>query len=154
MIADKSNKENLMMVLRDFLLEGSAKTQEEICQALEKQGYSMNQTKISRLLRKLSIVKVKNECGDVVYWLPKEPPPPESSTTVNSLVTGIVTNEVMIIVHTSPGAAQLIARVLDYCNNDNEILGTIAGDNTIFIAPKSVKNIKKVVEKVRVLLEF
>ncbi|CAL7959216.1 Arginine repressor [Gammaproteobacteria bacterium] len=154
MIADKNNKENLMMVLRDFLLEGSARTQEEICRALEKQGYEVNQTKISRLLRKLGVVKVKNECGEVVYWLPKEPPPPESSTTVNSLVTGVVANETMIIVHTSPGAAQLIARVLDYCNNDNEVLGTIAGDNTIFIAPKSVRNIKKIVKKIRVLLEF
>lgn len=154
MIADKNNKENLVMVLRDFLLEGSAKTQGEICRVLEKQGYRVNQTKVSRLLRKLGVVKVKNEHGEVVYWLPKEPPPPEPSTSVNSLVASVVANETMIVVHTSPGAAQLIARVLDYCNGDNEILGTIAGDNTIFIAPKSVSDIKKIVKKIRMLLEF
>jgi transcriptional regulator of arginine metabolism len=154
MLIDKSNKENLTTVLRDFLLAGSARNQEEICRALKKQGYSANQTKISRLLRKLGVVKVKNECGEVVYWLPKEPPPPEASTAVNSLITSVAANEVMIIVHTSPGAAQLIARMLDYCNSDDKVLGTIAGDNTIFIVPKSIKNIKKIVKKIRALLEF
>ena len=60
-------------------------------------------------------------------------------------------NEANIIVTTSPGAAQLIARVLDYHKNQLNILGTIAGDDTIFIAPKhttkmaeSVKLIKDV----------
>lgn len=151
---DKSNKENLIATLRDFLLEESAKTQEEICKSLEKQGYVVNQTKVSRLLRKLGAVKIKNEHGKVVYWLPKEPPPPELSTPVNSLVTSVVANENIIVVHTSPGAAQLIARVLDYYNGDNEILGTIAGDNTIFIAPKSTNNIKKIMKKIKELLGF
>jgi transcriptional regulator of arginine metabolism len=153
MITDKNNKKKLMATaLRDFLLEGSAKTQEEICRALKKHGYTTNQTKISRLLKKFGIVKIKNEYGKMVYWLPKEPPPPESSTLINSLVAGIVANETMIIVHTSPGAAQLIARILDYRNDDNNILGTVAGDNAIFIAPKSVKNIKQTMEKIKLLL--
>ena len=139
--------------LRAFLLEGSAKTQEEICHALEKRGYEVNQTKVSRLLRKLGVVKIKNEHGKMVYWLPKEPPPPELSSSIYGLVTSIAANESIVIIRTSPGAAQLIGRLLDYCNNDNEILGTIAGDNTIFIAPKSVSNIKKLVKKIRGLLE-
>lgn len=150
----KSADSNLIATLKGFLLEGATKTQEEICRVLKKRGYLVNQTKISRLLRRLGVAKVKNEYGEVVYWLPKELPPPEPIASINNLVIGVVANEAMIIVYTSPGAAQLIARMLDYRNKDNEILGTIAGDDAVFVAPKSIKNIKTIMKNLKLLLEF
>lgn len=148
---NQTHKIQLMSTLKKLLLEGSAKTQKEICQALTKQGIDINQTKISRTLRKLGVVKIKNEQGDSVYCIPKDPPPLESSSSVNNLVIDIVHNESIIVVHTSPGAAQVIARIIDYLNSDNEILGTIAGDNTIFIAPKLTSNVKQLAKKINSL---
>ena len=144
--------QTLTCALQDFLAEQSASTQEEICRILEKQGYEVNQSKVSRMLRKLGAVKIKNERGDVIYWLPKEPPPPELSKTVSSLVLEIVANETLIIVHASPGSASLLARVLDYRHRETEILGTVAGDDTIFIAPRSIKKMAKTLEEVKRLL--
>ncbi|MDR1057529.1 MAG: arginine repressor [Coxiellaceae bacterium] len=145
----KASKEDLVPVLRDLLLENNAKTQEEVCLALAKYGFRVNQTKISRLLRKLGVTKVKNERGEVTYWLPKEAPPASLSTSVGNLIISIVANETIIVIHTSPGAASVIARVIDYSCEENETLGTIAGDDTIFVVPKSIANIKRVYKKIK-----
>lgn len=144
--------QSLSSALQLLLTEESAGTQEEICYALQIQGYEVNQTKISRLLRKLGAVKVRDERGKIVYWLPKEPPPPEMSSPVSSLIIDIVANESLILVHTSPGSASLVARLLDYQHRETEILGTVAGDDTIFVAPKSVRQIAKTLKEVRNLL--
>jgi transcriptional regulator of arginine metabolism len=57
----------------------------------------------------------------------------------------------MIVVHTSPGSASLIARFLDYRHKETEILGTVAGDDTIFIVPKSIKRIHHTLKEVEAL---
>jgi transcriptional regulator of arginine metabolism len=130
--------------LRRLLIEGKVTTQEELCTSLESLGHEgVNQSKISRLLRKVGAVKSKNERGEIVYRLPHEPAPPVITSPLSELIIDVVANEVMVIVYTSPGAGQLIARVLDYHKKDLGIIGTIAGDDTIFVAPTSVKNIQQ-----------
>lgn len=139
-------------VLRELLQQGTVGTQEEICEALEKKGFDVNQSKVSRWLRKIDAVKAKNEKGQVVYRLPKEPAPPTASTKLRDLVISYDFNETTIVVHTSPGSASMIARVLDYQRDSLKILGTVAGDDTIFILPRSVKQIKQILEAIKHLL--
>ena len=143
---------DLMSDLRELLLEGKVTTQENICDALGELGHSVNQSKVSRLLRKVGAVKSKDEQGAVVYRLPKEPAPPTTSSQLSDLIIDIVCNETNIIVHTSPGSAQLIGRVLDYNKSKIEILGSIAGDDTVFIAPKSIYKIDQTVTEIKSLL--
>ena len=50
----------------------------------------------------------------------------------------------MVVIRTSPGAAQLIARLLDSLGKKEGVLGTIAGDDTIFIAPADLDKIDDV----------
>lgn len=138
--------------LRTLLSEGKVTTQEDICHALEKLGHAVNQSKVSRLLRKLGAVKSKNESGQIVYRLPIEPAPPTIDSELSTLLIDVKANESNIIVTTSPGAAQLIARILDYHKNTLHILGTIAGDDTIFIAPKQISSIEQSVKKIREML--
>lgn len=54
---------------------------------------------------------------------------------LKSSVLSIETNDWMVVTHTVPGAAPLIARLLDSCGKSEGILGTVAGDDTIFIVP-------------------
>lgn len=150
---DNTNKSDLLDDLRQLLLEGKVTRQEDICIALQAKGHQVNQSKISRLIRKLNAIKSKNELGQVVYRLAREPmPPTTSSSQLSSLVIDIIANETMIIVNTSPGAAQLVARVLDYNKNNIQILGTIAGDDSIFIAPLSIKTIDNSIQQIKKLL--
>lgn len=62
-------------------------------------------------------------------------------------------NDALIVVKTSPGAAQLIARLLDSMGKAEGILGTIAGDDTIFITPVRNMQIEKLVKNVTQLFE-
>lgn len=129
-----------------------ASTQEDICLVLEKQGYEINQSKASRLLRKIGAIKVVNSRGQTVYSLPREPAPPSMNMPLRGLILDIVSNETLVVIYTSPGSASVVARVLDYNQITTEILGTIAGDDTIFVAPKSIKEIHKLTEEIKGLL--
>jgi transcriptional regulator of arginine metabolism len=135
--------------LRTLLMGRKANTQEDICSVLEKQGYEINQSKASRLLRKIGAIKVVNSRGQTVYSLPREPAPPSMNTPIRELILDVVSNETLVVIYTSPGSASMVARVLDYNQITTEILGTIAGDDTIFVAPKSIKDIHKLTEEIK-----
>ncbi|MBS0620845.1 MAG: arginine repressor [Verrucomicrobia bacterium] len=155
MTKKKANKDvnTLGDALRALLMGREASTQEDICAALEKLGYEINQSKVSRLLRKVGAIKVVNERGQTVYSLAREPAPPSMNMPIRSLILDIVSNETLVVIFTSPGSASMVARVLDYNQITTEILGTIAGDDTIFIAPKSIKDIQRLTEEIRGLLQ-
>lgn len=147
------DKRTLDDALRALLMSRKASTQDDICKALEVQGYEINQSKVSRLLRKIGASKVINAQGQTVYSLPREPAPPSMNTSLRSLILNIVANESLIVIFTSPGSASMVARVLDYHQLTTYILGTIAGDDTIFVAPKSIKDIPKLIQEIRNLLK-
>ncbi len=147
------NKE-MLNDLRELLTKGTATTQEDICSALIKKGYDINQSKVSRMLRKLGAVKSKNEFGDFVYRISKEPAPPTMSSVLSSLVLNVACNETLIVINTSPGSASMISRLLDYHHDKIGILGTIAGDDTILVVPQSIKLIPQMLEDVKAILWF
>mgnify|MGYP001272317516 CR=1 FL=1 len=148
------NKEqdNLLRALQTLLLDGNIGRQEEIIQALESKGFIVNQSKVSRLLRKLGAAKTTASDGSIVYRLPKEPAP-SLSAKPKDLVQHIQANESLIIVQTAPGGAGLVARLLDHHAKSLAILGSIAGDDAIFIAPESTQSIDKTKEKIERFLQ-
>ena len=133
--------------LKNILIQGGTATQETICKALQVQGHMINQSKVSRLLRKINAVKSKNDRGEMIYRLPHDVLPPSIEASLSELILDIQANETMIVVKTSPGSASLIARIMD--DKKHQIIGTIAGDDTIFIAPQSVKKIKQTLSLIR-----
>ncbi|MBS3905280.1 MAG: hypothetical protein KGZ39_08145 [Simkania sp.] len=147
-----NNIQPLVDALRKLLMGRKSNSQETICTALERLGYEVNQTKISRLLRKVGAVKIINPQGQTVYSLPREPAPPSMKTCIRDLILDIVANETTVVISTSPGSASMVARVLDYNQITTAILGTIAGDDTIFVAPKTIKDIHKLTEEIKSLL--
>jgi transcriptional regulator of arginine metabolism len=149
---DKKKSSILAEALRELLLNREASTQDDICHVLEKKGFEINQSKVSRLLRKIGAIKIVNNQGQTVYTLLREPAPPSPQTKLRDLIIDVVHNENLVLIFTSPGSASMVARMLDYAQVTSEILGTIAGDDTIFVAPKSVKDIKKLHDDIKTLL--
>ena len=145
-------QKTLIHDLKNLLMEGTVTTQDDLCASLMAKGHVVNQSKISRLIHKIDAIKSKNGLGEVVYRLPQEPAPPTSESQLAILVTDIISNETTIIIKTSPGSAQLIARIIDYHKDRIQILGTIAGDDTIFVAPKSIDLIVQIVEDIKKIL--
>jgi len=138
--------------LKQVLLHGGNTTQEGIVLALERKGHKVNQSKISRLLRKINAIKTKNDQGAMVYCLPHDAEAPPIQSSLEALVIDVIANESLIVIKTSPGAASLIARVLD--QKKCQILGTIAGDDTIFVAPESIQSIQQSLSLVREQLGY
>ncbi|VVC77007.1 Arginine repressor [Aquicella siphonis] len=150
-ISGKDTK-TLIEALRMILQSNTVGTQEEIKLALEELGHEVNQSKISRLLRRLGAVKTTNERRQTIYTLPIDPAPPASKSIMSELITSIHTNESLIVIHTNPGSASLIGRLLDHHREPLMILGTVAGDDTVFIAPQSVKKIMKTLQLIQTFL--
>jgi transcriptional regulator of arginine metabolism len=147
----KPAKSELITTLQTLLQSGFFQTQEEICAALEKQGFQLNQAMVSRVLHKVGAIKIVEE-GSVVYRLPTESVSVTSKDSLHQLVLDISHNESLIVVRTVPGSAQLVARLLDQPKKMG-ILGTVAGDDTIFVAPENTKKMQQILANVtRVLL--
>ncbi len=151
-MAKVTDKQPLIESFRELLSKGSARTQEDLKVSLQQQGFEVNQSKISRLLRKLGAIKTVGSEGQIVYQIPSEPEPPITGSPIENLVLDIIHNEIMIVIRTSPGSASLIARVLDHNTDKLNTLGTVAGDDTIFIVPKSVKTLEKTFKAIKSLL--
>ena len=129
-------QEQLIRAFKALLKEEKFSSQGEIVQALSDLGFrNINQSKVSRMLTKFGAVRTRNAKMEMVYCLPVELGVPTTSSPLKNLVLDIDYNSALMVIHTSPGAAQLIARMLDSLGKAEGILGTIAGDDTIFITP-------------------
>ncbi|GAC33978.1 MULTISPECIES: transcriptional regulator ArgR [Paraglaciecola] len=149
-----NKQEELIKAFKDILKAENFGSQGDIVDALKTQNFdNISQSKVSRMLSKFGAVRTRNARGDMVYCLPPELGMPTARSPLRQLVLDIVHNNVMIIIRTSPGAAQLIARLLDSLSQKDGVLGTIAGDDTIFIAPSDINQIEEIRVRVEALFE-
>jgi transcriptional regulator of arginine metabolism len=133
--------------LKDILTSGFVGTQDELCDKLSRQGYDVTQSTVSRDLRRLGAVKAIDEEGRTVYRFTADTTAPVRNTSIAEMITKIASNGAMIVIHTTPGSASLVALHID--RNLDEVLGTIAGDDTIFVAPASLRNIPATIALIR-----
>ncbi len=146
--------DSLNEAFKSLLKEEKFSSQSEIVTALQELGFDhINQSKVSRMLSKFGAVRTRNTKMEMVYQLPAELSVPTTSSPLKNLVVDIDHNDVLIVVRTSPGAAQLIARLLDSMGKAEGILGTIAGDDTIFITPTREMTIATLIEHITELFE-
>lgn len=110
----------------------------------------MNQATLSRDLRELGVSRTQSAEGPR-YALPSETHVAHLQTLLSYEITSITANETMVIVKTLAGRAQGVAEQIDHLKLP-EILATLAGDNTIFIAPVSVSKTKTLEKKFKKLL--
>ena len=140
---NSQKQDQLVKAFKSLLKDESFSSQGEIVTALQEVGFeNMNQSKVSRMLSKFGAVRTRNAKQEMVYCLPAELGVPTTSSPLKNLVIDLDHNNSMIVIRTSPGAAQLIARLLDSIGKTEGILGTIAGDDTIFIAPGDASDIQ------------
>ncbi len=126
--------------LLKILHEGRASTQKDFVDALRAAGHDVTQATVSRDLQELGAVRVREE-GRVTYRFPDGVPQLHGIRTVQrTLVTeleefaiDICTAGNLVIVLTLPGHAAAVARAIDLARLD-DVCGTIAGDDTIFVA--------------------
>ncbi len=106
-------------------------TQEELLAALAEAGLQATQATLSRDLARLGARRVSRPDGGTCYEVPGEGDP---LGALRGLVTAVGANGSLVVVRTLPGSANAVARAIDVAQLP-EVLGTIAGDDTIFVAP-------------------
>ena len=145
-------KTNRLEALRLIISSQQLGSQDELLNALQKEGFKLTQATLSRDLKQLKVAKAASMSGNYVYVLPNETMYKRVSTP-NSIremmrVPGFISINFsgnMGIIKTRPGYASSIAWNID--NSDiPEILGTIAGDDTIFIVIKEGIKYQQVIE--------
>ena len=145
-------KNNRLEALRLIISSQQLGSQDELLSALQKEGFKLTQATLSRDLKQLKVAKAASMSGNYVYVLPNETMYKRVSTP-NSIremmrVPGFVSINFsgnMGVIKTRPGYASSIAWNID--NSDiPEIIGTIAGDDTIFIVIKEGVRHQEVVE--------
>jgi transcriptional regulator of arginine metabolism len=141
MVKKTHDKAEFIFAVQELLQKKMVGTQEEIKKALEKKWFKVSQVKVSRVLHKIGAIKI-TEGHQVVYRLPTELVSITPSDSLKQLVLNIAHNGSMIVIQTAPGCAQFVARFIDL-SKDLPVLGTVAGDDTIFIAPLKIKEIEK-----------
>ena len=127
-----SKRERHAQIL-DVLKEHRVTSQEALRELLLQQGTEVTQATLSRDIRELRLVKIPAADGPGYYSLPDEwesTPPLESLLpTLFHSVDGV---DRMLVIHTMKGAAQTVAAAIDW-EEWPEIVGTLAGDDTILI---------------------
>jgi transcriptional regulator of arginine metabolism len=108
-------------------------SQEELLERLEAAGFRATQATLSRDLARLGAHRVASPTGGSVYELSEEERR-DGLEPLRGLVRTVSCNGALVVVRTHPGSAPAIARAIDLARIP-ELLGTIAGDDTIFVAP-------------------
>lgn len=129
-------------------------TQEELQSILEEHGFKVTQATVSRDIRELKLIKVINSDGMYRYSLP------ESENEIKRLkLKGIFEGSVesldyagnIAVVKCHTGMAQAVCASLDSMKYE-QVVGTIAGDDTIFILLKTEKKAVQFVETLKMLI--
>ncbi len=107
-------------------------TQEGLQAALRREGVRATQATLSRDLTRLGARRVSRPDG--AWYEVDGPAEAQRSAALRGLVLGLKTNASLAVVRTAVGAASAVARAIDDARLA-EVLGTIAGDDTIFVAP-------------------
>lgn len=133
--------ENAYLACKRLLQQQSFTTQDEIRHQLITMGFSdVSQSTVSRLLSRLGVAKVPNAHGKKVYCLTVESEPVRISSSIASQIEYVTHNQLVVVVKTHPGGAQLVARLIDI-QPHSEILGSVGGNDTVMIAPRDIKRI-------------
>ena len=133
-------------LLRQLLEDGGAATQAELLAALAKLGVQASQPVLSRDLRALGAVK-----SGGAYALPAEARVTPLDALRPLLRACRAAGPHLVVVHCEPGAASSLARALEAEALDG-VAGTIAGDDTIFVAVASLQAGRQVQRRIRALL--
>lgn len=135
----KQDKNTRLEVIKMIISSQELSKQDELLRELEKAGFPSTQATLSRDLHQLRIVKAHNELGELIYMLPEQRRYQRVSDThmtvqqMNKLgALSVKFSQNIAIVHTPPGHASHVAYDIDNAHIE-EILGTVAGDDTIFI---------------------
>ena len=136
-------------LIREIVEAQSIQTQEELAEALRAHGMVVTQATVSRDIREMHLLKVLAEDGSYRYATMEK-----SDSGMNDRLIRMLTDSVvemnsannLIVIHTLPGSAHGAGEAVDSLRWP-EVLGTIAGDNTILVIVRTNEEVDTVMKR-------
>jgi len=138
----------------EIISEYNIETQDELITKLCESGYDVTQATVSRDIKQLQLVKIAAENGKYKYALPRRDDVTSGAKFKNILRDTAVSAqnaENIVVIKTYPGMANAAAAAVDAIVGD-AIIGSIAGDDTIFIVVKNDAEAERVTEILRAII--
>lgn len=141
-------------IILDIIQKIDVDTQEELAQLLRERGCKVTQATVSRDIRELKLSKVSTPDGRQKYVHMSQDSPQMEERYIRVLRDGFVTMDAaqnLLVIRTASGMAMAVAAALDSLSLP-EVVGCIAGDDTIFVAAHSQEEALTLSEKLTELL--
>jgi transcriptional regulator of arginine metabolism len=134
--------------IREVIQSQRIGSQEQLREVLETRGFDVAQATLSRDIRELRLIKVHDPEGGTHYTLPPESwdTAPALTRLLPALYLGAEGTGNLLVVKTMVGGAQAVAEAIDW-EEWPEVLGTLAGDDTILLILRSPKHLSGVVRR-------
>lgn len=143
------------VTILDIIEKNDIETQEELADALRMRGFQVTQATVSRDIKELRLLKVLTPMGTYKYATANKAENGLTDRFIRMLsesVLSVASSENMIVIKTLSGSAAVAAEALDSFHWP-EMLGTIAGDNTIFMVVRAAEEVQKVVERIQDMMK-
>lgn len=135
----------------EIINDNDIETQEELAEALKAAGYDVTQATVSRDIKLLKLVKMQSTSGKYKYISSAK-----EERDINDKLYSILKNAAIgveqvdkfVVVKTLTGAASAAAEAIDTLYS-NDVAGTIAGDNTIFVLVRTDEKALELISKIR-----
>lgn len=134
----------------ELIRKNHIETQEELAEQLNREGFRVTQATVSRDIRDLKLTKVPDENGKQRYALQPGEGNGMSEKYIRVLKDGYISMDMaqnILVIKTVSGMAMAVCAAID-AMKWSEVVGSIAGDDTIMCAIRSVEDTAKVMEKI------
>ena len=136
-----------------ILEEHTVTSQAQVVELLETEGITATQATVSRDLDELGAIKVRISGGETIYAIPELPvdrvaPEDHLRRVLGDWMADVVYSGNLVVLRTPPGSAHVVASALDRAGM-NEILGTVAGDDTMIVVAAEEVGGKKLATRLR-----
>ncbi len=152
-------KRNRQEVIKSIISANNVETQEELLNLLIKEGFNTTQATISRDIKELNLKKVTYDGGRKKYSISNNSPDTDvkddasySQVLKNSIVS-MEHSENIIVIKTVSGMAMAVGASVDRLKID-EIMGCIAGDDTLFLAIRDKNMAEKVIGEIKDVIKL
>ena len=151
----KLSKKERQRIIIAMIEQEEISTQEDLVAKLKSKGLKVTQATVSRDINELNISKMNNESRLQKYVVSDKAADKNTNKLVNVFLQALLSYDIaanIVVIKTLPGMAPASASAIDSFNFE-EVAGTIAGDDTIFIATKSHLLASRLTERIKDLLK-
>ena len=139
-------------LIRKLIANNTITSQAMLVELLEAEGYPVTQATVSRDLDALGATKLRGEKGVDHYSIPPNPQPMSEAElrlmkSINDFVHEIAVSGDIVVLHTPPGAAHLVAGAIDAAALKG-VIGTVAGDDTLMVVAAPVPGGAGIADKI------